>query len=180
MIKLTELLSQIIQECVNRNLNEKDSTIFEECHLFLELADPNASYKYKEISLNVWEFQDRYSNVLGVEFNPGNKYVDAYYKMKDLNGREVKVFDYESNKDALDPLSFQGGSDERRSDTICKILRDEVIPKYLINKNPQLIKLHPLNDYRYKIFMKCAEICKEKYPQIEIKEAGKEIHLINK
>ena len=59
-------------------------------------------------------------------------------------------------------------------------LKDEILSKYLLNSKHSIVKLHPLNDYRYKIFMKCAEICKEKYPNVEIKPFGKEIHLINK
>lgn len=99
--------------------------------------------------------------------------------MKDLNGNVVKVFDYEQNKSKLDSTSFQGGSDEHRSDTICAILINEVIPMYL-NNIGDMIKFHPINDYRFKIFWKCAEISKEKYPFIEIKQIGKEIYLIRK
>lgn len=180
MIKLTTLLSQIIQESIEKQLTENNALLFEECQLFLELSNPDASYKYEETNPNVWEFQDRYKNNLGVEINPVTKYVDAFYNAKDVKGNNLRVYDKESHKNLMDPLSLQGSSDEHRSDTICKILRDEIIPKYLINKKPSTIKLHPIDEYRRKIFMKCAEICKEKYPQIEIKQIGKEIHLINK
>lgn len=176
-MKLKKILKNIIIE--NLQKRDDDVIISEEVSLFQELADPNFSYKYKETNPNEWEFNDKYGNVLGVKFIPQNKYFEAYYLMKDINGKTVQVFDYDTNKEYLDPTSFQGGTDQHRSDTICKILRDEVIPKYLMNSKPSIIKLHPLNDYRYKIFLKCADVCKEKYPNINIKPLGKEIHLIN-
>jgi hypothetical protein len=180
MIKLNKLLSEIMEDASIKNLNEWEATIYEESRLFQEIANPEFAYEYKEVFSNVWEFNDRYGNTIGVRFYPSNKEFESYYIVKTLDGGEAKIFDYDITKKHIDPTSFQGGSDEHRSDTICKILLDEVLPNYLLNSKPSIVKLHPLNDYRYKIFMKCAEICKEKYPNIEIKPLGKEIHLINK
>lgn len=178
--KITNILTEIIDNSFKYKLNEDISIIYEEVCLFLELADPDFAYEYEKISPNEWIFQDKYGNRIGVSYNDSHKYFESYYYMKDNKGNDVKIFDYELNKPNIERTSFQGGSDQHRSDTICKILRDEIIPKYLINKKPSIIKLHSLNDYRYKIFMKCAELCKEEYPQINIKEVGKEIYLINK
>ena len=178
MIKLKEIWDDIV---INELQKRPDIILIsEEVALFQEIANPDHAYKYKLVKDNEWEFNDRFGNTLGVLFIPSNKYFESYYIMKDTKGNKVKVFDYETNKEYLDPTSFQGNSDEHRSDTICRILLDEVLSKYLLNSKLSIIKLHPLNDYRYKIFMKCAEVCKEKYPNIEIKPIGKEIHLINK
>ena len=178
MIKLKEILDEIIVS----ELQKRPDIILisEEVKVFQEIADPDHAYKYELVNDNEWEFNDRYENILGVTYAPSSRYFESYYIMKDLKGNKIKVFDYETNKENLDPTSFQGGSDEHRSDTICKILLDEILSKYLLNSKHSIVKLHPLNDYRYKIFMKCAEICKEKYPNVEIKPFGKEIHLINK
>lgn len=178
VVKLKEILDEIILD----NLIKRPDIILisEEVSAFQELADPDFAYKYNEIKPNVWRFNDRFGNTLEVQFLPNVNEFESYYIMKNLKGKEVKIFDYDTNKDYLDPTSFQGGSDEHRSDTICKILLDEVLPKYLLNSKPSIVKLHPLNDYRYKIFMKCAEICKEKHPGIEIKILGRDIYLINK
>jgi len=178
MIELKTILENIIID----NLQKRPDIILicEEIELFQELADPTHACKYKLVNSNEWEFNDKYGNILGVRYFPSSKYFESYYIMKDINGKKVLVFDYETNKDYLDPTSFQGGTDEHRSDTICKILLDEILPKYLLNTKLSIIKLHPLNNYRYKIFMKCAEVCKEKYPNLEIKPLGSEIHLINR
>jgi hypothetical protein len=180
MISLSKLISEVIQKTIEANLNESQSSIHSEVLLFQELANPDFAYKYSEDLPNVWTFSDRFGNLVEVSFDPSNKYVESYYIMKDISGNPVKVYDYERNREAIDPTSFQGGSDENRSDTICKILRDEIIPKYLINNKPSLIRLHPLNEYRYKIFIKCAEVCVERYPQIHIQPSGKDILLVNR
>jgi hypothetical protein len=180
MISLSKLISEVIQKTIEANLNESQSSIHSEVLLFQELANPDFAYKYSEDFPNIWTFKDRFNNTVEVSFDPSSRYIESYYVMKDLSGNPVKVYDYERNKEYLDPTSFQGGSDENRSDTICKVIRDEIIPKYLINNKPSLIKLHPLNDYRRKIFMKCAEICVEEYPQIYIHPSGADIHLVNK
>lgn len=181
MIKLTTIISQIIQEAQNKNFNDVYETIFfEDSRLFQEISNPEFAYPYKQITPEIWEFNDKYGNILGVQFDISTKYLDSYYKMKDTEGREINVFDYESVKGKIDPLSFQGGSDQHRSDTICKILRDEIIPMYLLKSKPSIIKMHPLNEYRFNIFWKCAEICKEKYNQLEITQVGKEIYIIHK
>lgn len=176
-IKLMHLLKGIYDK---EGVNEGHAIIQHEIELFTELADPNFAYPYEEIFLDKWIFQDKYGNSIGVDFNKSVKQFESYYLIKNLQGEFKRIFDYQKWKPGLDPISFQGGSDENRSNTICKILRDEVIPKYLTNVKPSVIKLNPLNDYRYQIFMKCAEICKEKYPQIEIKPLGNEILLINR
>jgi hypothetical protein len=176
-LKIIYLLREIFDK---DGINEYCAIIEQEIKLFNELADPNFSYDYNEVSPNRWQFQDKYGNNIGVEFNTSVKQFESYYLIKNLQGEFVKVYDYEKWKPGLDPISFQGGSDQNRSDTICKILRDEVLPRYLVNKRYSTIILHPLNDYRYQIFMKCAEVCKIKYAQIEIRPQGKEIILINK
>lgn len=181
MIRISEVLSQIIQECASKNFDsEYKAVIFEDSRLFQELANPAAAYDYEETSPNTWDFQDKYSNKLVVTFDPTTKWFDSYYKLKDSKGNDIKVYDYGSYKGEIYPPSYQGGTDEHRSDTICKILRDEVVPKHLLNKKGSSIQIHALNPYRANIFLKCAEICKEKYPQIEIKKIDNTIYLLNK
>jgi len=177
MINLNDILNKLNK--IN-NINEYDSILLYESEFFNELADPDWAYTYKKVADDVWEFNDKYGNQLGVRYLSGPKYFESYFIVKSLKGNNVIVFDIESNKDRIDLTSISGGPDEHRSDTICKILLDEVLPKHLLNKEDSFIKLHPLNDYRYKIFLKCAEICKEHYPTLTIKPIGKEIYLINK
>jgi hypothetical protein len=178
-MKLMELLGNIIKESQERNLNEYEATWFYESRYIQELVNPEMAYEFEEINENEWVFQDKYGNTIGVQYNPLNKYFETFYIVKDLKGNEIKVFDFQKVKDQVDPISFQGGSDDRRSDTWVKILRDEIIPKFLSDK-PSMIKIHPIDEYRFNIFWKAAEVCKEKYPYLEIKQFGKEILILNK
>jgi len=178
-MKLMELLGDIIEKSQEMNLNEYEATWYEESRYIQELVNPEMAYEFEEITKNEWIFHDKYGNTIGVGFNPSNKYFETFYIVKDLKGNELKIFDYQKVKNQIDPTSFQGGSDDRRSDTWVKILRDEIIPRFLANK-PSLIKIHPIDEYRFNIFWKAAEICKEKYPHLEIKKLGKEILIINK
>jgi hypothetical protein len=182
MKSLTKILSEIMQESSRRKLTELEAVLFEDCMLFQEVANPDLAYSYEEVEPNIWIFQDRYKNTLGVRFDPSSKFFESFYILKDLKGQEVRVYDYKRNQHALQPDSFIGGSDEHRSDTICKILRDEIVPKYLLNKEAvsPLIKLHPIDEYRHKIFLKCAEVCQEIYPNIKIQDQGNMIILAKK
>ena len=81
-MKLKNILNDIIIEHLQKR--DDEVIISEEVSLFQELADPNFSYKYEEVKLNEWEFNDKYGNTLGVRFIPQNKYFEAYYLMKDL------------------------------------------------------------------------------------------------
>ena len=171
--------ARIQKECIG--LNESDSISHTDTEIFMELADPDMAYNYSEDISNHWGFEDKYGNKLEVSFDPSSKYIESYFVLKNKKGEWIEVYDYDKMIGSINPEDgLVGGKDEMRSNTICKIIRDEIIPKYLINKTPQLIKLHPISEYRRRIFLKCAEICKEKYPQIQIKEMGPEILLINK
>jgi len=182
MIKLSKILSEAIQKTSKQGLNEYESVLFADVLLFQELANPNHAYDYKEIEPNLWEFQDRYLNTIQVEYFPDVKYVNTQFVVEDKNGVEFISFDIDKDKDRIAPFTFHHNKDERRSDTIAKIILDEVVPKYLINKNSGVLKIAPIDNYRYQIFYKIAELIKNKYPQVEIQEKGdkKEIWILNK
>lgn len=179
MISLFKILNEISQKTIDLNLNEIESILYEDAEFFLEFCYPDMAYEYHEVEKNIWEFEDRFHNKLGIRIDPSTKYVESYFIMKYKNSDKfVRVYDILKNQDVLDMTTFQGGSDEHRSDTICKIIRDEIIPKYLSN-HQTFIKIHPIDQYRRKIFEKCIEVCIEKYPNLKRKDIGNEILLIN-
>jgi len=182
VIKLSKILSEVMIKTSQQNLNEYESVLFADVLLFQELANPNHSYTYQEIEPNLWEFQDKYLNTIQLEYFPSVKYINTQFVVNDKDGVEFISFDIDKDKDRIAPFTFHHNKDERRSDTIAKIILDEIVPKYLINKSPQILKIAPIDIYRYKIFYKIAELIKEKYPQLEIQEKGdkKEIWMLNK
>lgn len=180
-MRLIEILGNIILEYETvRFWDKHDQMLSEESKIFTELANPDNAYPYEEVSEYVWEFKDKYGNTLGIIFKPEFKTLDSYYKVRDLSGKDVLMFDYEVNKERIDPKSYKLGTDEHRSDTICKIIVDEVVPRYLLKNKAGTIRLHTLNQYSQDIFWKCAEVCKKKYPQLDIKNLGKDTYIINR
>jgi len=182
MIKLSKILSEVMIKTSQQNLNEYESILFADVLLFQELANPNHSYDYQEIEPNLWEFQDRYLNTIQVEYFSEVKYVNTQFVVEDKDGIQFISFDVDKDKDRIAPFTFHHNKDERRSDTIAKIILDEIVPKYLINKPSQILKIAPIDIYKYNIFYKIAELIKNQYPQVEIQEKGnkKEIWIINK
>jgi hypothetical protein len=171
---LFSFLYYISREIDIKGLDKNDAILFEESEYFSELADPeNGAYQDKQIKNNIWRFEDKYGNILEVTIDESTKYVEIYFIVKDENGKESKLHSFNNNL-------IQGNSDEHRSDTFAKILRDRIIPLYLINNKPSIIKIHAKDNYRHKIFLIAANICKEKYSHIEIKQSGKDIWIINK
>ena len=178
MIKLVDLLARAHK--ATEQANGFAATMLYEAAIFNELANPDWAYPYEQVAESVWQFEDKYGNKIGVEFLPASNYFETFFVAQDLEGREVKTYDPPSQQHNLKQGSITGGTDEHRSDTICKILLEEVLPKYLLSRPFSKIVLHPISPYRYDIFMKCAEVCKDTYPSIEVKPMGKEIMLIHR
>ncbi len=164
-MNLIKILSRIIQEGRQKQLSDLDYIDFSESELFLELANPDMALPYEEEEPNIWTFTDLYGNNLGVLVSAQN-YVKSFFAIKDKTGKKQRIFDIESNFNALDSSDFTIGEDERRSDTIAKIVLEEIIPRHL-SKKPSMIKFQMINKYRYKIFEKIADLAKDKYPDLE-------------
>ena len=142
----------------------------------LELANPDAAYSYHSTAPDVWEFSDKYGNTLGVAYR--NKEVFVYYKMRSIVGGDwVEVYDYSANKALVEPLN--PGSDDHRSDTIAKIVLDEIIPKHLFPA-PAKLTFRPLDSYRYDVFKLVCKVCCDRYPVLKISELGDALILVNR
>jgi len=183
LVKLTKLLSQIIKEGYSKNLTHSQYIDFTESKLFSELANPDNALPYKEEESNIWIFNDLYNNKIGVsiEGDKNNGYVKSFFIVKDKKGNERFSYDLDRDKDILDLNSFTIGKDERRSDTIAKIVLNEIIPKHL-SSIPSKLTFQMINEYRYNIFEKIADLAKEKYSYLKIQKLPKHniLYLINK
>ena len=58
--------------------------------VFLELANPDMSYEYKQTIPHYWEFTDKYGNNLGVKIIPGVNEVYSYYILYESPYKRVK------------------------------------------------------------------------------------------
>ena len=57
-------------------------------------------------------------------------------------------------------------ADERKIGTIYKILSEEIIPNYLLNKNPNKIYFNPVSDSRSRIVSMIINKIIKDYPQL--------------
>lgn len=179
-MKLIKILSRIIEEGSKKHLSDLDYIDFAESELFLELANPDMALPYKEEEPNIWTFNDLYGNKLGVLLTPRG-FVKSFFSVKDKSGKPQRSFDLQRDEEVLDKNSYTKGEDERRSNTIAKIILDEIIPRQLSNK-PSMIQLQMINEYRYKIFEKIADLAEKKYPYLEIQKSPNTnfIRIVNK
>ena len=179
-MKLTKLLSNVIQESLKKQLSDFDYIDFAESELFLELANPDMAFPYDEEEPDVWTFYDLYKNKLGVLVSD-RKFVKSFFIIKDKKGKEQRIFDIETNFNALDPDDFTLGEDERRSDTIAKIIIDEIVPRHLAEK-PSMLQFQMLNKYRYRIYEKIADLIPDTDKELKVKKNPDKnfISIINK
>ena len=179
-LKLTKILSRILQEGRKKQLSDLDYIDFAESELFLELANPDMALPYDEEEPNIWTFSDLYGNKLGVFITPQGS-VKSFFSVKDKSGKPQRSFDLQRDEEALDKNSYKIGEDERRSNTIAKIILYEIIPRHL-SKKPSMIQFQMINEYRYKIFEKIADLAKEKYPDLDIQKLPRTnlIRIVNK
>jgi hypothetical protein len=72
-----KLLGDVIKESQGKNLTEYEGTWLYESRYIQELVNPEMAYDYEEKEHNSWLFNDKYGNIIGVEFNPINKYFET-------------------------------------------------------------------------------------------------------
>jgi hypothetical protein len=149
MINLNSLIKEFyIDNIKNTDLLESQ---------FLELSevtlDPDNSYIYTKTSVKkipgnyeAWSFNDRCGNELVVI------YLEAIQEVK--SGFRIPT------KDNLifDPLSLSDDDnkiipcpDDKKLNTIYKIILDEIVPKYLLNKKPSKLTFNPISLSRKRI-----------------------------
>jgi len=148
-----------------------EQSIFETYALLGELLNPNNAYEYSETNKSFWEFTDDLGFDFFVRFMFTPTGIDGgYYEIKmgwsDLDGQER----YLQQKTRF--------WDDRRSDTIAKIYRDEIVPAFKkyndILSNELIIK--PLDIKRYQFSIRL--IKKLSPSNFEIDESNKPKEII--
>lgn len=170
MIKLIDLLDEIVQEIKNKGQydvkNDWDHSLLITEIFLAELLDPENSYEYKERG-GLYYFRD----VDGIMFGaimvayPGKT---PFY--------EFKTFwvDPETKKRIYQYLPSNSSSIHwaKRSDTVAKIFRDEIIPKFSKQEYAKLLVINPVDSKRYQFSIRMVKKfipkeweIKEKFPK---------------
>lgn len=137
---IKEEINKIQQNSDYKLLNKKDQNLFESYWLLGELLNPNNSYLYETEMKGYWVFEDEY----GYEF-----FIRMVYQPVKEGYWEIKMGWVDLPKQERYLKQPAREIDEKRSDTIAKIYRDEIIPFFLEqNFNNKLI-INPIDIKRY-------------------------------
>ena len=121
-------------------LNLVDKNLFESYWLLGELLNPEYSYPYEQEMNGYWVFKDNrgYEFFIRLVFQPVDK---GYWEVK------MGWVDLPSQSKYLRQPARE--IDEKRSDTIAKIYRDEIISFFINQDFNNILKVIPLDIKRY-------------------------------
>lgn len=170
-MKLTTLLREWTLEGLNTSYRlEADYFELNEIKI-----DPLHSYEYEEVKLphytKSYQFEDRcgntivaaYSNIIG-EFKTG-------YKVEGIDSLVFQPEKLDNVEELIRPCP-----DERKVNTVYKILVQEILPNYLLNKKPNKLLFNPVSESRKRLVDMILNKIIENNPEL-IKKSG---YLINK
>ena len=167
MIKLVNLLNEFYNKDIdNAYLLETQYIELNE----LKIDELN-SYSYEEISNigipgnnKTWQFEDRCGNQLVVYLNSIGEFKSGYK----VEGVSSLVFDPKKLPTDLQHL-VKPCPDDKRVNTIYKILIEEVIPNYLLNIKPNRLYFNPVSDSRNRLVDIIINKVIKQYPQLKKK-----------
>lgn len=148
MIKLTDILNQIQQDLDYQILKghpeSNDQNLFETYTILGELLNPDNAYPYSQKTKDLWIYNDIKENTyfVRITFQPTSQ---PHFELK------TGYFD-KNNKPQYDPATPENttGIDwDKRSDTVAKIYRDEIIPYFINQSLSNVLIIKPLEIKRY-------------------------------
>ena len=167
MKDLVDLLKEwILDEFESVDLLEEKYSSLSELKI-----DKYSIYNYKETDYKsaelageykAWEFEDRCGNTIVVTYLIGVKEFKSGYRVHD----GPLIFDPKLLKD---PTLVKPCADDRKINTVYKILVDEVIPKYLLNKKPNRLVFNPVSKSRERLVNILINKAIQQYPDLKTK-----------
>ena len=144
MIKLSQILKEISSSPEYLTLNTNDKNLYETYILLGELLNPDNSYPYEEKIKGLWEYKDIMDNIY---------FVRLTYQPTTQPHFELKTGYYnEHGKPQYDPPVPDNSTSKdwnKRSDTVAKIYRDEIIPMFIEQNISNILIIKPLEIKRY-------------------------------
>ena len=155
---VTERAKEFILEALQGVRDEWDKVIDNYKETQYKSAELTGEYK-------AWEFEDRCGNTIVVTYLIGVKEFKSGYK---VHGEDSPlIFDPKSLEDQT---LVKPCSDDRKVNTVYKILVDEVIPKYLLNKKPNRIIFNPVSKSRERLVSILINKAIQQYPELTKKD----------
>jgi hypothetical protein len=170
-MKLKDLLNKWMLEGLT--IADKNETqYFELNELKIDVLN---TYEYEPIDLPIYtkayNFKDRCGNSLIVVYTEGIDEFKSGYKIEGVDNLVFDISKYINLENGIKPCP-----DDKRINTVYKILLEEIIPKYLLNKKPSKILFNPISDSRVRLVNIILNKIIKIYPQLQVSNN----YLINK
>jgi hypothetical protein len=157
-----------VNKALKENIDESEYSQLIEI-IYAELVeltiDPYDTHIYERTSQYTWDFIDRVNNKMRVFILPLKNDIKTAYVI-DVNGKEVLVYDKNNIEDKSKIIDLP---DEKRLNTIYKIITNEIVPEFLLNKTPNKISFTPISQSRDRIVKLILNKVVKDYPQLQIK-----------
>jgi hypothetical protein len=143
-------VKEIIKEWMLEGLN--NTNILEEEYFIVNeiKIDPLNSYEYEETNFlqgkggnKAWMFEDRCGNVIYAVYNPNINEFKTGFKVEEV---DTLIFQPERFPMLLDKI--KPCPDDKKIGTIYKILTQEIISQFLLNKKPNKLYFNPVSSTR--------------------------------
>lgn len=136
------------------------------CAELFELSiNPINTHSYERTSKYTWDFVDRVNNHMRVLVLPIKNDIKTAYVIE-IDGKEVLVYDKDKSpyKEKIVDLP-----DEKRLNTIYKIITKDIIPEFLLNSRPNKISFTPISAVRDRLISMILNKLIKDYPQLKIR-----------
>ena len=167
-MKLKDLINEWVLEGFSI-LDEMETQHFELNELNIDSLN---SYDYEEINKSpytkTYTFNDRCGNKLVVAYIEKFGEFKSGYEVEGVNGLIFDPTKLPSDHPTLGDLRLKPCVDDKKVNTIYKILLEEIIPKYLLNKKPNKIWFNPVSDSRKRLVQIIMNKINKIYPQLII------------
>jgi hypothetical protein len=149
-MKLIDILKRIQQnQDYPINLDWHDQNLYESYAIVSELLDPSNAYQYQKVGKTTWSYED----VLGNTFYAKLAYIPKLADNQE-DYIELKTFWIDdSGKPQYSDFNTKSTSQDlhKRSDTIAKIYRDEIIPFFINQSITNQLRIVPVDKVRYRL-----------------------------
>jgi hypothetical protein len=132
------------------------------------------SYKYEKYDYIIgesWKFEDRCGNNIVAVFIESVGEFKVGYKVEGLDKLIFKPEDLKNEEHYIKPCP-----DDKKVNTVYKILVTEIIPKYLLNKKPNRLRFSPVSESRKRLVNMIINKVIKKWPEL----IKKDTYIINK
>jgi hypothetical protein len=168
-------LSKLLKQWVLEGLVVTDKLETEHFELNELNIDSLNSYEYEEIKLPIYtkayKFNDRCGNELVAVYTEGISEFKSGYRVKGVDSLVFDPTKFLNIEDGIKPCP-----DDKRINTVYKILLEEIVPKYLLEKKPSKIYFNPISASRDRLTGILISKIVKVYPQLT--KSGN--YLINK